>query len=349
MHTKKQLMGRTPAGENVDLYTLTNTHGLRAQIMTYGATLVSVETPDRDGTIGNITLSLDSLEDYLRGHPCLGSTIGRFANRIAKGRFRIDGHEYVLAVNNGLNHLHGGVRGFDKVLWKAEAVEEDRCAGIALSYESPDGEEGYPGNLAVTVIYRLTDNDELSIEYSATTDKRTVVNLTNHAYWNLANGGSSDVLGHELMLDADKILAVDAGLIPTGELIAVESTPYDFRKPKTVGSAMNQLGGGFDHCFILNKRRDPRTPTLAARVVEPGSGRMMEVHTTEPALQFYTANGLDGTLHAGGKSYQKHNGFCLEAQHFPDSPNHSEFPATVLDPGMKYHQLTVHKFGLVEY
>jgi aldose 1-epimerase len=347
MSVTRESIGKTAAGEEVDLYTLVNAHGLRAKIMTYGATVISVEVPDRRGQIENVTLSLDSLDDYLKGHPCLGSTIGRYANRIAKGKFSIGGKQYTLATNNGPNHLHGGIRGFDKVVWQAAPVEtpkKDNSVGVAFCYESADGEEGYPGKLTATVIYSLTNDDELSMEYSATTDKLTVVNLTNHAYWNLANGGSGDVLRHELMLDADRCLTVDGGLIPLGEQKAVKDTPLDFTQPRTIGSLIQQVGGGYDHCYVLNKREGGREPSLAARVVEPTSGRVMEIYTTEPAIQLYTANGLDGSLRAGGRAYQRHFGFCLEAQHYPDSPNHAEFPSTLLNPGETYRQLTVHKF-----
>ena len=315
--------------------------------MTYGATIISVETPDRHGRIENVTLSLDSLGDYLKGHPCLGSTIGRYANRIAKGKFSLGGRQYTLAINNGPNHLHGGLKGFDKVVWQAKPVQTDNSVGVAFSYESADGEEGYPGKLTAEVIYSLTDDNELRMEYSATTDKPTVVNLTNHAYWNLADGGRSDVLGHELTLNADYYLPVDAGLIPLGQPKAVQGTPLDFTQPRTIGARIDQLDGGYDHCYVLNKSEDGRGPDLAARVAAPASGRVMEVYTTEPGIQLYTANGLDGTLRARGRTYQKHAGFCLEAQHYPDSPNRPDFPSTLLSPGETYHQLTVHKFHVL--
>ena len=340
-------MGKTADGAEVGLYTLGNANGLQVKIMTYGATIISVETPDRHGRIENVTLSLDSLADYLKGHPCFGSTIGRYANRIARGKFSLGGRQYTLAVNNGPNHLHGGLKGFDKVVWGAKPVETANSVGVAFSYESADGEEGYPGKLTAEVIYSLTDENELRMEYSATTDKPTVVNLTNHAYWNLADGGRSDVLGHELMLNADHYLPVDAGLIPLGPPKAVAGIPLDFTQPRTIGARIGQLDGGYDHCYVLSKRADWQGPQLAARAVEPNSGRVMEVYTTEPGIQLYTANGLDGTLRAHGRAYQKHAGFCLEAQHYPDSPNRPDFPSTVLNPGETYHQLTVHKFYLL--
>jgi aldose 1-epimerase len=345
MPIKKESFGNTSEGVEIDLYTLTNARGLRAKIMTYGATIIAVETPDRNGRIENVTLSLDSLDDYLKGHPCLGSTIGRYANRIAKGKFSIGGKHYALAANNGPNHLHGGSSGFHKRVWNAEPVETGDSVGVAFSYKSVDGEEGYPGNLVATVVYSLIDGDELRMAYSATTDKPTVVNLTNHAYWNLAGRGVGDVLGHELTLNADRYLPVDAGLIPLGELETVQGTPLDFTRPTTIGSRLEQIKGGYDHCYVLNKKEGERVPALAARVVEPTSGRVMEVYTTEPGVQLYTANGLDGRLHGGGRALGKHAGLCLEAQHYPDSPNHPQFPSSLLQPGATYKQLTVHKFG----
>jgi aldose 1-epimerase len=343
MNCQKESIGTNAAGVEVDLYTLSNANGLRVKIMTYGATIVSVETPDRDGRLQNITLSLDSLEQYLAGHPCLGSTIGRYANRIAGGKFSIDGRQFTLAVNNGPNHLHGGVQGFDKVVWKATPVETDNAVGTAFTYQSVDGEEGYPGNLSATVTYSLTNDDELRMEYAATTDRPTAVNLTNHAYWNLA-GGLGDILGHELTVNANCFLPADAGLIPTGEIRAVQNTPLDFTRPRTVGSQIDRTQGGYDHCFVLNKGPDRQEPGFAAQVVEPRSGRVMEVYTTEPGIQLYTANGLDIRHGAGGRSFQKHFGLCLEAQHFPDSPNRLEFPSTRLNPGETYRQTTVHRF-----
>jgi aldose 1-epimerase len=338
----KEAMGRTADGVEVDLYTLTNANGLRVKVMTYGATIIGVETPDRNGRIENITLSLDSLDDYLKGHPCLGSTIGRYANRIARGKFSIDGVEYPLAVNNGPNHLHGGIKGFDKVVWHAQPRQTAEAAGVAFSYESADGEEGYPGRLKAEVVYSLTNDNELRMEYSATTDRTTVVNLTNHAYWNLADGGASEVFGHELQICADRYLPTDAGLIPVGSPKSVAGTPLDFTQPRTIGSQINEAGG-YDHCYVVN--RGLREPSLAARVVEPNSGRVMEVFTTEPGIQLYTANGLNGSLGSGGKKYRKYSALCLEAQHYPNSPNRPDFPSTLLKPGETYRQLTVHRFS----
>jgi aldose 1-epimerase len=374
MSVRRESWGRTSQGEEIGLYTLTNAAGLRVKIMTYGATITAVEVPDRRGRTANVTLSLEAPEDYLRGHPCFGSTIGRYANRIARGRFRLDGVEYRLATNNGPNHLHGGLRGFDKVVWRAEPVQRPGFAGVAFSYRSADGEEGYPGTLLVQVTYALTDQNALRMDYSATTDKPTLVNLTNHAYWNLAGSGSGDVLGQELMISADRYLPVDEGLIPTGELRPVAGGPMDFTRPMTIGSRIQAAGGGYDHCYVIKPRpavapasaaleagvavelppqRSATTgrgfvePTLAARAVEPESGRTMEVYTTEPGVQLYTANGLDGRLRAFGAAYGKHAGFCLETQHFPDSPNRPEFPSTVLRPGETYRQVTIHKFEVL--
>ncbi len=341
----KEPFGKTPKDAAVDLYTLTNANGLRVKIMTYGATITSVDVPDRDGKIENVTLSLDSLADYIKGCPYFGATVGRYANRIAKGEFKLDGKTYSLAKNNDANHLHGGSVGFDKQVWKAKPVETADSAGVVFTLESPDGDEGYPGKLSAQVTYTLTNSNELKMDYEAVTDKPTVVNLTNHTYWNL--GGAGDVLGHEVTLNADRYLPVDAGLIPTGELKAVKDTPMDFfTKPMTIGSRIAKVEGGYDHCYVLAKKGDDEKMTLVAKVVEPKSGRVMEIVTTQPAVQFYTGNFLDGTLKSGDKAYQKHAAFCLETQHYPDSPNRPEFPSVVLKPGEKYRQSTVHKFSV---
>ncbi|MCD4727095.1 MAG: galactose mutarotase [Pirellulales bacterium] len=346
MSNKKEPFGKTPEGAEVDLYTLTNANGLRVKIMTYGATITSVEVPDRDGRLANVTLSLDSLDDYLKDHPFFGSTVGRYANRIAKGKFSIDGKEYTLATNNGPNHLHGGEKGFDKVVWKAEPVDGEDFVGVAFSHESPDGEEGYPGELLVKVTYSLTNDNELRMEFAATTDKPTVVNLVNHTYWNLAGGGAGDVLDHLLTLNADRFLPVDDGLIPSGELEPVAGTLMDFTRPMTIGARIGQVEGGYDHCYVLSKTDGDAEPSFVAKITEPGSGRGMEIFTTQPGVQFYTGNFLDGTLTGGGKPFKRHYGFCLETQHYPDSPNRPEFPSTLLVPGEKYRQTTVHKFSV---
>jgi len=340
MTVSKQAFGRTKDGANVDLYTLANTAGMKIKVMTCGATLVAVEVPDRAGKRDNVTLHLDSFAEYRDGHPCLGSICWRYANRIAKGTFTLDGVEYTLARNNGPNHLHGGMVGFDKVLWKAETEVRTGSASIILVYVSPDGDEGYPGTLTATVTYTLTFDNQLRMEYSAETDQPTIVNLTNHAYWNLS--GTGDVLAHELLINADHYLPVDDTQIPLGELRPVEGGPMDFRQPAAIGSRIDQVHGGYDHCYVLNKTARGQL-SLAARVFDPASGRVMEVHTTEPGVQLYTANALSISK-PSGVYYGKHYGLCLEAQHFPDSPHWPQFPSTVLRPGQTYKQLTVHKF-----
>ena len=344
MTANEEPFGQTSDGRQIDLYTLTNTNGLRARIMNYGAILVSLEVPDRDGNLGDITLGFDALDGYLKEHPYFGAIVGRYANRIGKGRFMLDGVEYKLATNNGENHLHGGIKGFDKVVWKLEDLRSESNEAVAkLSYISEDGEEGYPGNLACTVTYTLTKDNELKISYEAETDKSTVVNLTNHSYFNLAGQGMGDILGHELTLNADKYTPVDEGLIPTGEIRSVKDSPMDFTLPMSIGSRIGQVSGGYDHNYVLNSGG---LPALAARVYEPTSGRVMEIHTTEPGIQLYTGNFLDGSLTGkAGKVYKKHYAFCLETQHFPDSPNKPNFPSAVLLPGQKYTSVTVHKFS----
>jgi aldose 1-epimerase len=335
--------GTTPEGVNVDLYTLTNKNGLRARITNYGGILVSLEVPDRDGNLGDITLGYDKLDGYIANNPYFGALIGRYGNRIAKGSFTLDGVAYQLAKNNGENHLHGGLRGFDKVVWQAEPVETADAVGVKLTYLSPDGEEGYPGNLSCEVTYLLTNENELKISYTATTDKPTPINLTHHSYFNLTCG-KRDILGHELTLNADRYTPVDAGLIPTGEIAPVAGTPMDFTKPKTIGAEIDQVPGGYDHNYVLNKADSEIS--LAASVYEPDSGRVMEIYTTEPGIQFYSGNFLDGTITGkGGVVYAKHYGFCLETQHFPDSPNKPDFPSTILRPGETYRHETVHKFS----
>jgi aldose 1-epimerase len=349
MRIDKQTYGKMLDGTEVDQYTLTNAKGLKVKIITYGAMITSVEVPDRNGKLANVTLYRDSLKDYLAGHPFFGCAVGRYANRIAKGKFTLDGQEYTLATNNGQNHLHGGNKGFDKYVWQAEPVEGEGFVGVKFSHVSPDGDEGYPGELKATVTYTLTNDNELKMDHTATTDKPTVVNLTNHAYWNLAAPGgypgSGDVLGHELMLHADQYLPVDAGLIPLGKSQAVQGTPMDFTQPKTIGSRIDQVEGGYDHCYVLSRKEGEKV-SLAARVVEPKSGRVMEIYTTQPAIQLYTGNFLDGTVTGGGVAYQKHYAFCLETEHYPDSPNRPEYPSTVLRPGETYHEVTVHKFSV---
>lgn len=347
MEIKKEPFGKAE-GKEVDLYTLTNRNGLRVKIMTYGATITAVETPDRHGRMDNITLYLETLDDYLKGHPFFGSTAGRYANRIAFGRFTIDGVTYQLAINNNRHHLHGGRKGFDKYVWRAEPIRGEDFVGVVFSHTSPDGDENYPGTLQAKATYTLTNQNELRMVFEATTDKPTHVNLCNHAYWNLAGAGSGTILDHIMMLNADKYVPVDKELIPLGDPQPVQGTPMDFlTEPKTIGSRIEQVpGGGYDHCYVLVKDA-PGKMTLAARVVEPKSGRVMEVFTTQPGVQFYTGNFLDGTLRAGGHAYQKHAGFCLETEHFPDSPNRPSYPSTLLRPGQTYREETIHKFSLL--
>jgi aldose 1-epimerase len=347
---KKEAFGNAPGGEAVELYTLTNSQGVAAAITTYGGIVVSLKVPDRAGNLGDVVLGFDALDGYLKGHPYFGAIIGRYGNRIAQGRFTLGGVACTLARNNGENHLHGGIQGFDKAVWKAREVAAKDGPGLELSYVSRDGEEGYPGNLSVTVTYTLTESNEWRIDYSATTDKDTVVNLTNHSYFNLAGQGEGHILGHLVTISADRFTPVDAGLIPTGELRSVAGTPFDFRQPHAIGeriqAADEQLkrGLGYDHNFVLSS--PPGTLRLAARVTEPTSGRVMEVRTTEPGLQFYTGNFLDGTVTGkAGKVYQQRYGFCLETQHYPDSPNQPAFPSVVLRPGGRYQTTTVYQFS----
>jgi aldose 1-epimerase len=344
MSANTDSFGETPEGKQVELYTLTNTSGIIAKITNFGGILVSLEVPDRDGNLADITLGFDKLSGYLGEHPYFGAIVGRYANRIGKAKFTLDGVEYKLAANNNENHLHGGIKGFDKVVWRLEdiGVHADG-AMVKLGYISEDGEEGYPGNLACSVTYTLTKNDELKISYEAETDKKTIVNLTNHSYFNLAGQGKGDILGHEMMINADKYTVVDEGLIPTGENRDVKGTPMDFTTPMTIGSRIGQVEGGYDHNYVLNGSGG--TLALAARVYEPTSGRVMEIYTDQPGVQFYTGNFLDGTITGkAGKVYKKHYGFCLETQHFPDSPNKPDFPSVVLNPGQKYATATEYKF-----
>ena len=346
MGIKVEPFGKTADGQAVDAVTMTNGKGIEAKVITYGGIIISLKAPDREGKPGDIVLGFDNLDGYLRGHPYFGAIIGRYGNRIGAGKFVLDGVEYKLAVNNGPNHLHGGIKGFDKVVWKIERAQAKGDEAILkLSYLSKDGEEGYPGNLRCTVTYTLTADNELKIRYEATTDKATVLNLTNHSYWNLAGQGNGDILGHELMLNAERYTPVDEGLIPTGELKSVKGTPMDFTKPMTIASRIKQVDiGGYDHNFVLNGKAGKMQ--LCATVYEPTSGRAMEIRTTQPGVQFYTGNFLDGTLTGkDGKVYKKHYAFCLETQHFPDSPNKPQFPSVVLKPGGKYDTTTVHKFS----
>ncbi len=342
---EKAEFGKLSDGTTIDIYTLTNDHGVQAKIITYGARVTELHVPDKNGQIGDVVLGFDNLDQYTKDNPYFGAIIGRVANRIAKGKFTLDGKEYTLAVNNGPNHLHGGLKGFDKVVWAAEPVKSKDGPAVKFSYLSPDGEEGYPGNLHVSVVYTLTHKNGLLIEYTATTDKDTPVNLTNHSYFNLA--GQGEILNHVLMLAADHYTPSDETLIPTGEIAPVKGTPMDFTTPHPIGDHIMELSGdpkGYDHNYVLNS--GGKSFALAARVYEPTSGRVMEMYTTEPGVQFYTGNFLDGTLTGkGGVVYAQHTALCLEAQHFPDSVNHPSFPSVILKPGQTYHQRTEYIFS----
>jgi len=343
MNLHRQTLGITPEGIDVEQFTLSNATGMKIAVLSYGATLTTVELPDRDGRPANVVLHLDTLDDYLAGHPCFGPICGRYANRIARGKFTLDGTESTLAVNNGPNHLHGGERGFDKHVWQATPLQGGDFTGVQFQLVSPDGDEGYPGTLTATVAYLLTADNQLRIQYQAETDKPTVVNLTNHAYWNLAGAGSGDVLDHRLWINADAFLPIDALGISRGSPAPVKAGPMDFTEPMPVGSRIEQVDGGYDHCYVLNQA-EPGALTPAARLHDPKSGRVMEMLTTEPGVQLYTANALD-MAGGGGAHYGPHAGLCLEAQHFPDSPNQPAFPSTILRPGQTYTQQTIHRFG----
>jgi aldose 1-epimerase len=345
----KRPFGVTAAGQDVDLYTLTNKKGMQVDILTYGGTVRSIRVPDRDGKVADVSLGCRNVAEYEAQSPYFGALTGRHANRIAKGKFTLDGKEYSLAVNNGPNALHGGLIGFDKRIWNAQELKSKDGVGLSLSYTSPDGEEGFPGTLRTRVTYTLTNDNELRIDYHATTDKPTIVNLTNHTYFNLAGEGSGRIDDHVLMIAADRFTPVDDTLIPNGELRSVAGTAMDFRTPRAIGPGLAdayeqvKLGGGFDHNWVLNGGRELR---LAATVYEPTSGRFMEVHTDQPGIQFYSGNFLDGSIIGqSGKPYPRNSGFCLETQQFPDTPNHPEFGSTELRPGERYRTTTIYKFS----
>jgi len=342
----KASFGQMPDGRPVSIFTLRNAKGAEARITDYGGIVVSLKMPDRNGVFGDVVLGYDNLDSYLTNSPYFGALIGRYGNRIAKGTFTLDGVKYILATNNNPNHLHGGTKGFDKVLWNASPELTAGGPSLRLTYLSRDGEEGYPGNLNASVIYTLTDDNALRLHFSATTDRDTVVNLTHHSYFNLR--GSGTILDHVLFIDADKFTPVDSTLIPTGELKPVDGTPFDFRTPTAIGARINQddpqlkYAGGYDHNWVLN---DPGSLRLIARVSEPTTGRILEVFSPEPGLQFYTGNFLDGTITGKrGWTYQFRDAICLEPQHFPDSPNHPDFPSTVLHPGTTYHNEIIYQF-----
>lgn len=349
LSVERSSFGTTPDGHAVDLYTITNSHGLEVRTINFGGIIVSLKVPDKSGALADVVLGFDDLQGYLENKPYFGAIVGRYANRIANGKFVLDGVEYHLAKNNGPNSLHGGLKGFNKVLWHAEPFSNKQGAGVIYTYTSPDGEEGYPGNLKTKVTYTLTNQNELEVDYEATTDKATPINLTQHSYFNLAGEGSGDVLNHVLMLKADRFTPVDKNLIPTGELRAVKGTPLDFTTPTAIGARINDdyeqlvIAGGYDHNYVVNRKSNDLV--LAARVSEPKSGRTLEVYTTQPGIQLYTGNFLDGIKGKHGHAYQKRDAFCLETQHFPDSPNHPEFPSTILRPGQTFHSRTVFKFS----
>ena len=335
--------------QKIESFTLKNQRGMEVKIINFGGIVTSIKVPDRSGKFADVVLGFDNPDDYLKPHPSFGAAVGRYANRIAKGRFTLNGVEYKLAVNNGENHLHGGIKGFDDVFWTAEQVNTAAGPAVRLTYLSKDGEEGYPGNLNVTMTYTLTLRNELRIDYVATTDKDTVINLTHHSYFNLAGEGNGDILNHRLKLNAARFTPTDAGSIPTGELRSVRGTPFDFLTPHAIGDRINQddeqlkFGNGYDHNFVINGRMG--SLRQAAVVTDPSSGRVMEVWTTEPGIQLYTGNFLDGTLVGpSGKAYQRRSGFCLETQHYPDSPNKPNFPTTTLKKGATFKSTTIYRF-----
>jgi aldose 1-epimerase len=347
--------GKTADGQPVELFTLTNAHGIEVRLTNYGGIITSLKTPDRSGRFDDIVLGYDSLSGYLRNSPYFGAIVGRYGNRIARGRFTLDGATYRLAVNNGPNSLHGGIRGFDKVVWNAEPFRNGGTEGVALDYTSADMEEGYPGTLHARVTYTLTDDNRLIVDYQATSDKPTPVNLTQHTYWNLAGDGSRDILAHVLTINADSMTPVDSTLIPTGEISPVAGTPFDFRTPMPIGARIDQrqntqirYGGGYDHNFVLNRGNAGADSLVqAAHVAEPLSGRTLDVFTTEPGIQFYSGNFLDGSITGkAGHIYKYRHGLALETQHYPDSPNHPNFPSTILRPGQQYLTRTVFSFGV---
>ena len=344
MSIEKAAWGTTPDGSKALLYTLTNANGMVAKISDYGGIVTSLMVPDRDGKMADVVLGFDTLDEYVNDSPYFGCITGRYANRICKGKFTLEGVEYSLAINNGPNALHGGLKGFDKVVWASRAVESADGSSLRLMYISPDGEEGFPGMLTCGVTYTLGNDNALKIEYDAVTDKTTVLNLTNHSYFNLGGHGSGDVLGHELMINAEHFTPVDETQIPTGEIAPVAGGPMDFTGPMTIGSRFDLVDGGYDHNYIL--KSSDGTLALAARVRDNVSGRVMDAFTTEPGVQLYTGNYLDTSLKGKGAVYDKQHAFCLEMQHYPDSPNRSEFPTTVLKPGQRYTQVTVYKFGV---
>ena len=343
MKVTREVFGLLPDhNQEASCFTAENSSGIVLRVCDYGGIIQALRVPDRNGEIGDVVLGFDSLEGYLGDHPYLGTLVGRYANRIAGGRFSLDGLEYKLEVNNGPNHLHGGRRGFDKVLWESSEFADSKGAGVTLNYFSHDREEGYPGNLKVRVTYTLDEENRVILDYRATTDKPTPINLSHHAYFNLGGGGET-ILDHELTIRSERYLVPDRNLIPTGELRSVEGTPMDFRQPRRIGEGIGKVKGGYDHCYVLGGTGDK--PEFAARVRHPASGRIMEVMTTQPGMQFYSSNFLEGIKGKGGQLYGKHQALCLETQHYPDSPNHPDFPDTILRPGQTYAHTTVFKFS----
>ena len=348
-NVNKEFFGKTTDGGNVDQYTLKNSNGMELSIISYGGIITSWKAKDRDGNYRDIVLGFTNLSDYETSSPYFGALIGRYGNRIKEGKFSLDGVEYNLAVNNGENHLHGGLKGFDKVIWDVEEDVNDKSASLILRYTSSDMEEGYPGNLDVKVTYTLTNDDELRVRYEAETDKKTIVNLTQHSYFNLSAGLSRDILAHEITIDADSYLPVDQTLIPTGEISSVGGTPFDFRESKSIGKDINKenkqltFGNGYDHCWVLNKQDEGIR--LVATAYDPVSGRLLEVSSDQPGIQFYSGNFLDGTLKSkDGSNYEFRSGFCLETQHYPNTPNEINFPSTLLKPGERFFSETILRF-----
>jgi aldose 1-epimerase len=343
MKVETALFGRLSNNAEVQLFTLQNSQGITAKISNFGGAIVSILIPDRKGKLQDVVLGFDNLENYLDNHPYIGTLVGRYANRIGKGKFILDGKEYQLAQNAGGNHLHGGIKGYNRVLWNYSQYADHDRAGIMMSYLSFDMEEGYPGNLKVDVHFSLNESNELTIEYSATTDKNTYLNLTHHGYFNL-NGANNTIYDHEIQINAGSYVETDGDLIPTGKIIKLKGGPLDLRKMKLIGPEIAKLENGYDHCYIIDRKKEG--PELAAIVYHPASGRKMEVYTTEPAVQFYSSNFLGGLQGKGNIKYRKHLALCLEAQHYPDSPNHPHFPSTLLKPDVIYRQTTIHKFGV---
>ena len=350
MSVQSAPFGKTKEGQEITAWTLKNANGLVAVILDFGGVLYEMKTPDRDGNFANISCNYPTIPEYQEIRPYFGSLVGRYGNRIAKGKFTIDGQEYSVPCNNDENALHGGLKGFDQVIWDAEPFSAENEIGLKLTYTAKDGEEGYPGNLSVIVTYTLNNNNELIIDYTATTDKATPINLTNHTFWNLGGFTSGSILDHELQLSADRYLPTDGGLIPTGEVASVEGTPLDFRTAKTIGQDIAkvvepQFNGGYDHCLVLPEKKAGEL-SFCALASDPKSGRTMKISTTEPAVQFYSGNFLDGSTGVGDYKYNKQFAFCLETQHYPDSPNQPAFPNTILRPGETYRHTTIHKFSV---